>query len=378
MKKIIPGVFLLLFIAGYALAQDKYPTITVKNGSSIDRTNTLIAIPWTDVLKADPDIDTANFSVMNKFTETEIPHQLEYRGEKAVQNLLLQVSVKAKEALTLLVFAKKAAPVSPKTYARYVPERKDDFAWENDKIAFRMYGKALENTSEDAKGIDVWVKSTPKLVVNDRYKKNDYHNDHGDGLDYYSVGFTLGAGGMAPFMNDTVYFSGNYRNSKVLDNGPLRSTFQLTYDEWNAGGNKVNVIKTISIDAGSQLNRIESLYTFSDGGGKLPVAIGLATRAEKEKKIFFDKKGILGYWEPVHGNDGITGVAAVSEKPLQKTLNQPKQVLALTEVRNNQPYVYYAGAAWNKAGEINNETEWFNYLQKFKKELQSPLKVSVK
>jgi len=377
MRKIFFSI-LLLITASVAFAQHQYPMITVTNPSAIERKDVIFSIPWVDVLKANPTIDTAKFSVMNKFTETQVPHQLEYKGEKTVQNLLLQVSVKAKESLTLLMFAEKAKPATPKTFARYVPERKDDFAWENDKIAFRMYGKALEGTSEDAKGIDVWVKSTPKMVVNDRYRKNDYHTDHGDGLDYYSVGNTLGAGGMAPFINDTVRYSGNYSTWKVLDNGPLRSTFQLTYDEWNAAGFKIKATKTISIDAGSQLNRIENVYSFSGNGNILPVAIGLATRGESAMKVLSDTRGAIGYWEPVHGKDGITGVGAVTEKPIKKAIMQPKQMLALTEVKNNQPYVYYAGAAWNKAAEITTETEWFNYLQQFQKELKSPLKVSVK
>ncbi|RDC54540.1 DUF4861 domain-containing protein [Pedobacter chinensis] len=378
MKKFFHCIFSLLFITSYAFAQDKYPIITIKNGSSIERADVLVSIPWTKILKADPKIDTAKFLVMNKYTETEVPHQLEYKGEKEVQNLLLQVSVKAKEHLTLIIFAAKPKAVTPKTYARYVPERKDDFAWENDKIAFRMYGKALEKTSEDAYGIDVWVKRTSKLVINDRYKKNDYHKDHGDGLDYYSVGFTLGAGGMAPYVKDSVRYSGNYKTSKVLDNGPLRSSFQLTYDEWDAAGIKVKVTKTISIDAGSQLNRIENLYTFSAQGKNLPVAIGLSTRNENEKKLLLDKNGILGYWEPVHGDDGITGVGAVTLNSLKSATAQSKQALGITEVKNNVPYVYYAGAAWNKAGKITNENEWFSYLQKYQNELKSPLKVSVK
>ncbi|WP_316797651.1 DUF4861 family protein [Pedobacter frigidisoli] len=377
MKKFFHCIVLLLLFSCYAFAQQKYPTITVKNNSSINRTDAVVSIPWAQVLKADPKIDTAKFLVMNKNTETEIPHQLEYKGEKTVQNLLLQVSVKAQESLVLLIFASKAKPVPAKTFARYVPERKDDFAWENDRIAFRMYGKALEKTSEDAYGIDVWVKSTDKLVVNDRYKKNDYHKDHGDGLDYYSVGFTLGAGSMAPYLNNKVYYSGNYRSSKVLDNGPLRSTFQLSYDEWDVAGRKVKVTKTISIDAGSQLNKIENVYTWS-GSGSLPVAIGLATRGEKNMKALQDRSGVFGYWEPVHGADGITGVGAVSGKSFTTTLADPKQLLAITEVKNNIPYVYYAGAAWNKGGRIADETAWFKYLKEFQQQLKTPLKITVK
>ena len=53
------------------------------------------------------------------------------------------------------------------------PERKDDFAWENDRGAYRVYGPALEATGERSFGIDVWTKNTPDPVVNDRYYIED-------------------------------------------------------------------------------------------------------------------------------------------------------------------------------------------------------------
>ena len=62
--------------------------------------------------------------------------------------------------------------VQPKVYGRFVPERKDDFAWENEYAAFRMYGPALrpENPSN---GVDLWLKASPELVV-DRF----YYREH--------------------------------------------------------------------------------------------------------------------------------------------------------------------------------------------------------
>src|SRR3546814_4454501 len=131
----------------------------------------------------------------------------------------------------------------------------DDFAWGNDKIAFRMDGKALEGTAGDAHGIDVWVKRTSELVINKWYKSGDYHKDHGDGMDYYSVGMTLGAGDIVPFTGDTLWFPNHYRGYQVLDNGPLRSTFRLDFEQWNAGGMPVKVSKLVSLDAGSRMNR---------------------------------------------------------------------------------------------------------------------------
>ena len=377
MKKIAAVICLFCFATG-TFAQKNKPTITIENPSNLNRNNELVRVSWAEVLKAYPKVDTANFEVINKATAGQIPYQLEKLGGEEVKFLLLQVSVKAKAKLQLQFVKGKPNKIAAKTYGRYVPERKDDFTWENDKIAFRMYGKALENTNENAHGMDVWVKRTSAMVINKRYKVENYHKDHGDGLDYSSVGTTLGAGDMAPYLADTVWYLGNYSYYKILDNGPLRTSFQLIYDEASANGVKIKVTKQISIDAGSQLNRVENSYTFS-AQDELSVAVGLATRKEEKKEVFTDAKaGILGYWEPVHGEDGITGVGAVFTKTPVKVIQKSNQLLSITAVKSNQPIVYYTGAAWNKAGEITNSQQWFNYLLDFNMKLKQPLKVKLK
>ncbi|MDP4238180.1 MAG: sialate O-acetylesterase [Bacteroidota bacterium] len=49
--------------------------------------------------------------------------------------------------------------IKPIAHAQYTPQRKDDVAWENDRMAFRLYGPVLEKTEPTGSGIDVWVKS---------------------------------------------------------------------------------------------------------------------------------------------------------------------------------------------------------------------------
>ncbi|MGQ7947311.1 DUF4861 family protein [Flavobacterium sp. WC2509] len=375
--KIIKSLFLLAFALPLtAIAQTK-TTVTIQNNSALDRKETLVAINWKNVLASYPQIDTTNFIVINNNTKKQVPYQLEHQGNSAVQNLLVQVDIKAKTSLTLSVQKGKPEVFAPKTYARYVPERMDDFAWENDKIAFRAYGKALEKTEGDAYGYDVWVKRTDKLVLNDRYKRNDYHTDNGDGLDYYHVGYTLGAGNMAPYVKDTIRYSGNYHQWKILDNGPLRSTFQLTFDTWNAGGIKVKATKTISIDAGSQLNRIENTYTFEDKN-PLPVVVGIIRREKAGVISLNEQQGIIGYWEPTFDKDGTTAVGSIVTNPVSTMWVNKDQILAKTTVKNNEPIVYYSGAAWDKAGKITNSKQWFDYLNHFYQEVKNPLIVSVK
>lgn len=365
-----------LFLPLLLLSQIKR-NITIQNNSDLDRNDAVVAIKWESILLNNPQIDTTNFVVMNSLTNKQVPFQLEHHGLKKIQNLLVQVNVKAKTALRLFIQKGKPTEFKTKTYARYVPERLDDFAWENDRIAFRAYGKALEGTRDDAYGLDVWVKRTDKMVVNERYRVGEYHVDHGNGLDYYKVGFTLGAGAMAPYIKDTVRYSGNYYRWKILDNGPLRSTFQLEYDSWDAAGIKVNCTRIISLDAGSQLNRIENFYTYADNK-ILPVAVGISKRPENGVLLLNEQQGILGYWEPTHGEDGTTGVAAVLTTAVKNMKVDDNQSLAITEAKNSEAIVYYAGAVWDKAGEITNSAQWFQYLNQFSQELKNPLLVNVK
>ena len=151
-----------------------------------------------------------------------------------------------------------------------VSGRVDDVAWENDRIAFRTYGPALQATGERAFGYDVWVKCVDEPVVEARYEselnpvtkaqidslkqigKEDeakalyqsvsYHVDHGNGLDCYKVGPTLGGGTSAFYVDNEIIYPYCYNTQEILDNGPLRFTVKLTYNPLTVK-NDANVLK---------------------------------------------------------------------------------------------------------------------------------------
>jgi hypothetical protein len=371
------SIFLFILLLPKAYTQSLV-TITVENKENTPRTDEVISIPWPSLLAIGTNIDTANFSVSNVATKEKIPFQFELQGKNTIQHLLLQVSVPMQSTITLSIDKVKSSLQVTKTYGRFVPERKEDFAWENDKIAFRMYGKELENTPKEmAYGMDVWVKSTSRMVINERYKRGRYHENLGDGMDYYHVGLTLGAGNIAPYLNDSIYYSRNYVRWKILDNGPLRTTFQLEYDDWDVAGKKVKAIKTISLDAGSQLNKVQALYTYSDTSS-LPIAVGIIKRKDPGTLLFDEKQGVMGYWEPEMGDYGITGVGCVFiTNPTQMKLTN-QQLLTISPSVKNKPFIYYTGAAWNKAGVYTSADQWFSYLHQFKNHLNNPLLISLK
>jgi len=349
-------------------------TIVVSNPTDQERRE-LVSIPygeWVGAFGAD-----SVFRIVDASTGGEIPYQLETRGTGTPQSILLDVAVPATGSVTLAVEQSAPAPVTARTYARYVPERYDDFAWENDVVAFRMYGKALEGRPDDAQGLDIWSKRTADLVVDKWYAHGDYHTDHGEGLDYYSVGMTLGAGDIAPFADDTVVFSKHYRQYEVLDNGPLRSAFKLTYEPWQVGDETVSVTKVFTLDAGSQLNRVEVTYSVT-GDGKLPVAIGVARREQPGELLQEDQQGLFGYWEPEIGDHGITGIGAVLEQGSFSGFGElSNQYLAFAEATDGTPLTYHVGGAWNKAGRYTSAASWFDYLRAYKARLESPLSVKI-
>lgn len=349
-------------------------TIRVKNTSRIERKNEVIEVKFSDISAK---INNRAFKLLESGSKKEVPYQLEYKGFDKPQNLLIQIrNLKPGQEAIFEVTAGEPSKVEAKTFARYVPERKDDFAWENDKIAFRMYGKALEGTSENAFGTDLWSKRTDKLIVNKWYKTGDYHADHGDGMDYYSVGFSLGAGDIAPYLNDSIYFSKNYRRYKVLDNGPLRSTFRLEYDAWKAGNMTITATKTISLSAGSQLNKVEVNYQIQ-GANETDVAVGIVKRTLPGTILLDEKRGIIGYWEPEVAGKGIMGVGIVLTKGAKEMKISSGHLLSVSVLQNEKPLVYFNGGAWNRAGDIKTDEEWFKYLENYKYCLDNPLKTEV-
>jgi len=371
MKKIWLSI-LTIAVAVQAYGQ-KY--IQVRNPTANNR-NELISIPY--------DKFTAHFAIDSVFTVKDengniILHQLERLGTNRPVNVLLLVKIGPKSTAKLSVDSTPSAAISSRTFARYVPERFDDFAWENDVIAFRMYGKALEGRSDDAQGLDVWAKRTDQLVIDKWYKTEDYHKDHGEGLDYYSVGQTLGAGDIGLYISGDLQFTNHYRRYKILDNGPLRTTFKLAFDPQNVKGQHITFSKIYQLDAGSNFNKV-TLQFENQQKATTPIAIGIVKRKAENPKLTFSKNpSSLTYWEPEINSSGQIGVAViVPEKGVQFVNDKQQQALLISGVKNDKDFVYYNGAAWNRAGKITNEKEWNNATEIYKENLRKPLKTALK
>ncbi len=371
------GAFLLAGSEMIKLAQsEKALNITLKNTLNIDRASETVELPWFDVDKRIPSAKEGNVVVNNVLAHKEVTSQIIRNGRGEPVKLIFQTDMKAGTKGLYEVVSGTSGIYPSNAYGRFVPERKDDFAWENNRIAFRVYGPALQATGEISSGVDVWAKRTSNLVIDKWYKQNDYHVDHGEGMDCYRIGPTLGAGSAAPVVNGKLYPSKNYTRYKILANGPIRIEFLLEYAPWNVDGYQVSVTKKISLDTGSFLNRNELTWTFK--GNSLSVATGIVKRGTGGRILFSELDGLVSYWEP-ETKDGVICLGIINpESKLQMGFIDGHVGTIQMLINGHKSMVYYSGAGWNRNGAFQTPEAWESYLKNFAQWTKSPLLVEIK
>ncbi len=383
------------------LAADK-ATVTVTHSLDAPRPSETITLPWSAVNDALPGALLQKIAVKDAsgkllpYQVTNIAPQAKDPENKGVAygELIFQYDFAAGEKSAVFTIEKteSVAPVFPaKVFARYVPERLDDFAWENDKIAHRTYGPLLGETPPPgsgremlvSSGIDVWCKRVSYPIVDRWYNKghDHYHKDQGEGMDMYQVGRSRGCGGTGVWDGQALHVSRNYKTWKVIANGPVRAIFELGYDTWDAGGIKVSEVKRFTVDAGHNLNRVESTFTFD--GAPLTVAIGLnknnsdRNQEGKAEVIKNPDAGILAQWTVQKTNGSLgTGVILPGGK-LKGFAEDALNELALTQAVSGAPVAYYIGAGWTRSGDFPTKESWEKYLAAFAARVNSPITVTI-
>ena len=274
-------------------------------------------------------------------------------------------------------------------YSRFVPERIDDYAWENNKVAFRTYGPVAQKMTEDkvkggtlTSGIDAWLKRVEYPILNKWYEKytngtGTYHKDTGEGLDNFHVGDSRGIGGVAVKVDSVYYFSKNFTTWKTFTTGPIRTSFILTYADWDAAGNKISEVKHISLDYGSFLSKFEISIS-----GTKTLATGITLHENNGKTEGNLKEGWIDYWQPLDDSELGTGIVFPKNTAIsyEKYMNSNKELCnlyAALKVKNNK-VIYYSGFGWKKQGVFSTKEAWENHLGLFAKKINHPITVKIK
>ena len=317
---------------------------------------------------------------------------IDYDQDGHDDELLFQADAEPNSVSTYLLVMDSSVVVPESevvAYSRLVPERTDDYTWENDKVAFRTYGptgqkEALEGVpgSTLSSGIDLWLKRTDKSIINKWYAEHlktpgYYHIDHGEGYDPYHVGGSRGTGGIGIFENDSLYVSQNFTSARTIAAGPLRTVFELDYASWSDYGLKET--KRITLDLGSNFSKFE--IVFSSEREVPNIAVGITLHENKGDAKLNGQEGWFRHWETMDStnlgeglvlnpSDINTALAHKTEIPDQSNL------LVITKPKNN--LTYYAGFAWELSGQITGINDWDAMLSQQAKIIANPMLVSIK
>jgi hypothetical protein len=375
MKKLGFSIAASLLLVSGVFAQK---SVVVSNATNLNRNGEIVEVK--SCCKKDCKL-TKPFVLKNNQGE-EVGYQLTYNEKKEVTGFIFQADVKAKSSATYWIKAGTSAMATAKTSGRFVPERKDDFAWENDFAAYRMYGPALEKENP-SNGVDFWAKSTEELVIDQRYSgelKNgkSYHIDWGNGMDFYKVGHALGCGGVAPYVGDSLWVGNHFDSYEVLENGPLRTVFKLTYNKFAVGGESYKETMVITSNAGSLLNK--AVVTYEGKAQKMQLATGiflhdgkgiLQAKAENGMVCYAENSFLEISKEPCGRN--YVGVVA----PGKEVKRKGTHAYVLTNYTPGKAMTYYFGAGWNK-WKFPTDEDWFKAVDEFATKSKNPLKVIVK
>ena len=386
-KKIV-ACLLLSGIIFSCTQQDKKITILVKNTLDIERAFEMVELSKIQ-LKGN---DLSHLVIRDvKTGETQVTQTVDNDGDGEMDDILFQPNIEAnsEKLFEVVVDSVSDKPQSEVLcYSRFVPERTDDYAWENDKVAFRVYGPVAQKMIEDSipggtlsSGVDAWLKKVSYSIINKWYAgylvdPQFYHKDIGEGLDNFHVGASRGVGGIAIKTDTTYYYSKNYINNRTITTGPLRTSFYLEYEDWDAGGKLIKESKVITLDLGSNLSKFEISIE-----GAEEISAGL-TLHEKDGVVTGNlENGWVSYWQP-HGESEIgTAILASPGTFLNfEEYNVESKDLSNAYANlkvNNNSVTYYAGFAWKESSQYPTKESWENYLNNFSKRINHPLEVVI-
>ena len=374
----------MMFAAAVAVVA---ATVTVSNTVDVARTETVSAA-WKELgVKS----SALRLRVVDSATGKAVPHQNDAAGTE----LLFSVDLKGLECRTFKVFADASgkvpsADLSAVCWCGYIPERMDDFAWENDCFGARAYGQAIMQPRPKGQGlvssgIDIFNKcvSYPLLEMWLKYRAKgapSYHKNSGEGMDCYLVGPGRGCGGVGARDGQGKWlYSANWAESKVAQVGPVRCEFDLVYEAWGGFGRET---RHVILDRGQSLAKMTAAFdSFAEGalvGPGLDVAPERKHGGEVAKS---EDEGWIAAFEPEDPEDGSLMTAIVldpASMPAEIATDGAGCVYLLARpAANAKSVTYYTGANWTGQKRFCSAADWHRYVKDFATCLRNPVKVSV-
>lgn len=414
----------LYFIFILAGCGDKPMQFTVTNPSGYVRSNELIVLPRADIEKAGvvgndfSVVDANNQPLITQLDDLDKDGKWDeacflysFKPNETVrfttsnQNVNAAVSlahVRLRKKINDTTFGpdilKETMPLHnpPTDFARqplplYLTEGP---AWENDKVAFRLY-------FDTRNGKDIFGKLEPVLVMDTvgANANSSYHNPSHWGMDILHAGNSLGAGSLAfkvKGIDSVIRLGGENVISEVYEkrtDGPLRAVFTITY-QYKINGNLVTITDETSIWGGQYF--YQSKVTTSGMPDGVDLQAGMADFYENTPGHFItDNAAVLySYGKQSENHDNLGMAVVVPAKTFTTIDSLPKEIvkgrlvygpkiydsyIIGQSVSDTSPAVYRFYAGWEKSDDQFTTSPGFTvYIKEQAKNFSDPVVVSWK
>lgn len=348
--------------------------ILVSNDSDLARTNETVELSFAALQNGDDALTAENVIVLN-YLGKQVPCQV-YTEMDGEQVLVFQADAAEHSCVKYTVKAGEREPFATVAYSRHVPERMDDYAYENNLVAGRIYGPALADPRTF--GSDVWLKCTERLVIDEWFQKMDYHHNYGDGMDCYKVANTLGGGAAAPYCGEKIIIGDNWATQEHLCDGPVRTKAFFTYNAINVNGKPVTALREISLDANSRF--VKSTTWFNAETDSLPLVLGaiqhdVLHRADGQNWIAFTEVASDTKQPEIDGNISIGLVLSPDLNP-EGTGTLDSHAVIKTTAAAGAPVTVWTASGWSQGG-VESPQAWATLVKDFAYAQANPLKVEI-
>jgi len=269
----------------------------------------------------------------------------------------------------------------------------DGPAWENDLVGYRHYFDG-RNTR------DLFGKTSRAMVLDEVGLQegeiaDTYHVLNDWGRDVLSVGNSLGLGGIGAWYNGDAQRIGVTLNDstnnvtettfKLLVEGPVRSVFAISYNDWQLGDAIFDLTNTIEIWAGQYgfHGKVDFMDTAPD-----TLLVGLVNSNNRQPMFPAEP---MGDWLPIATHDKQTyeneywlGMALVvpasrfisceatgAESPSVST-----SFNALIDNAENRPFEYYTLSGWELTDEGFGKRDFFaEFLKQEIEKIDQPVTI---
>lgn len=246
--------------------------------------------------------------------------------------------------------------------------RYGDLLFENDRIAFRIYSRALEKAEPpSSSGIDIWGKRVRWPYMDRQLRTGDQHADHGEGLDFYNVGTGRGVGGLGVWLDNKLWTSRNYVRPRIVSAGPQVADFAVDYESWPVDvARSVSETRRFTLPAGTNFLRMTSTIRSSQPG-ELIVGIGISKRpiagASLGTIVKDEARARMTWWGPTDPAKGTMAAAImVDPRRFAGFAEDADNYLILVRAKPGEPFVYHAGATWDRGLDFATREAWQAYV----------------